>query len=94
MNIIPGEDRIVVRPLEQSEEKRGTLVIAGTPEKKKRGSVVAVGRRRPEDGGDPLPASIGDCVIFRPCDGDEFTVDGETYFGLRYDSVIATLREG
>lgn len=99
MNIIPGEDRIVVRPLERQ-------ALAGTHETTQRGAVVAVGHRAPhevgaqfiadieDDHGVVLPSLVGDCVVFRPVNGDQFVVDGETYVSLRYDSVIATLREG
>ncbi|MEN6535420.1 MAG: co-chaperone GroES, partial [Bryobacteraceae bacterium] len=80
MRIRPLYDRIVVRRIEQSEERQGGLFIPDSAkEKPQEGEVVAAGKgKRLEDGKVvPLDVKVGDRVLFGKYSGSEIEVDGE-----------------
>ena len=67
VKIKPLADRIVVEPLEETEEMRGGLYIPDTAkEKPQQGTVVAVGPGRRTDKGELLKVEIntGDRVLY------------------------------
>jgi chaperonin GroES len=59
MKVQPLADRVVVEPLEESEEMRGGLYIPDTAkEKPQQGTVVAVGPGRLSDEGERMPVEL------------------------------------
>ncbi|MEK7348655.1 MAG: co-chaperone GroES, partial [Candidatus Eisenbacteria bacterium] len=65
VNVKPLSDRILVRRLEDTEVKRGGIIIPDTAkEKPQQGEVIAVGPGRFEDGKRvPLDVKKGDKVL-------------------------------
>jgi chaperonin GroES len=80
MNIRPLYDRIVVKRVEESEDKTaGGLIIPDTAkEKPQQGEVVAVGKgKRLEDGKlIGLDVQVGDKILFGKYSGSEIKLDG------------------
>jgi chaperonin GroES len=74
--IRPLADRIVVKPLEETEQMRGGLYIPDTAkEKPQQGEVVAVGPGKTEDGKRVAPeVKAGDRVQYGKYSGTEVTV--------------------
>ena len=94
VKIKPLADRIVVEPLEETEEMRGGLYIPDTAkEKPKQGTVVAVGPGRRTDKGELLKVEIntGDRVLYGKYSGTEVTVDGNDYLIVKESDVLAVL---
>ena len=94
MKIKPLADRIVVEPLEETEEMRGGLYIPDTAkEKPQQGTVVAVGPgRRTEEGALlKVEVSTGDRVLYGKYSGTEVTVDGTDYLIVKESDVLAVL---
>ena len=92
--IKPLADRIVVEPLEETEEMRGGLYIPDTAkEKPQQGTVVAVGPGRRTDKGELLKVEIntGDRVLYGKYSGTEVTVDGNDYLIVKESDVLAVL---
>jgi len=92
--IKPLADRIVVEPLEETEEMRGGLYIPDTAkEKPQQGTVVAVGPGRRTDQGELLKVEIstGDRVLYGKYSGTEVTVDGKDYLIVKESDVLAVL---
>lgn len=90
--ITPLADRVVVKPLEESEEMRGGLYIPDTAkEKPQQGEVIAVGPGRLSDEGKRLApdVSAGDKVLYGKYSGTEVTVAGEQYLILRESDILA-----
>lgn len=93
--IRPLADRIVIKPLEDTEQMRGGLYIPDTAkEKPQQGEVVAVGPGKMTDDGNRIPAEVkeGDRVLYGKYSGTEVTVAEEQYLILRESDVLAIIK--
>jgi len=94
LKVRPLADRIVVKPLEETEQMRGGLYIPDTAkEKPQQGEVVAVGPGKLTDEGQRLPmeVKVGDKVLYGKYSGTEVTIGDEQYLILRESDVLAIL---
>ena len=93
VKVNPLADRVVVKPLEESEQMRGGLYIPDTAkEKPQQGDVVAVGPGRFEkDKRVPMDVKVGDKVLYGKYSGTEVTLDGEQYLILRETDILAVV---
>ncbi|MDH3733818.1 MAG: co-chaperone GroES [Gemmatimonadota bacterium] len=92
VSITPMSDRVVIEPLEDSEEMRGGLYIPDTAkEKPQQGVVVAVGPGRQNDDGDriAMEVSVGDRVLYGKYAGTEVTIEGGQYLIVKEGDVLA-----
>src|SRR5687768_17414831 len=93
--VSPLADRVVIKPLEETETMRGGLYIPDTAkEKPQQGEVVAVGPGKfDERGGQriPMDVKVGDKILYGKYSGTEVTVDGEQYLILRESDVLAVV---
>jgi chaperonin GroES len=96
MNVRPLRDRILVKRLEEGEQRVGGIIIPDTAkEKPQQGKVVAVGTGRVNDAGKvfPLDVKAGDRILFGKYAGTEIKLDGEEYLIVREDEVLAVFEE-
>ena len=94
MNVRPLYDRIVVKRVEEKEQKIGGLFIPdNAKEKPQEGEVVAVGKGKRLDDGKlvPLDVKVGDRILFGKYSGSEIKLDGEEYMIMREDEVLGIL---
>ncbi len=94
MQLRPLYDRIVVRRIEQQEQKQGGIIIPDSAkEKPQEAEVVAVGRgKRLEDGTVvPLDVKVGDRILFGKYSGSEVKMDGQEYLIMREDEVLGVI---
>lgn len=94
MNLRPLADRIVVKLIEQEEEKRGGIIIPDTAkEKPEKGEVIAIGPGKLLDNGNRAPMEVkkGDKVIFQKYGGHEIKVDGKEIMILSESDVMAVV---
>jgi chaperonin GroES len=92
--ITPLADRVVVKPLEETEEMRGGLYIPDTAkEKPQQGEVIAVGPGRLSDEGKRLAPDVseGDTVLYGKYSGTEVNVGGD-YLILRESDILAIIK--
>ncbi len=92
--IQPLADRVVVKPLEETEEMRGGLYIPDTAkEKPQQGEIVAVGPGKLSDEGKRIEpdVKVGQRVLYGKYSGTEVTVDGEEYLILRESDILAVI---
>ena len=91
VKVNPLADRVVARPLEESEQMRGGLYIPDTAkEKPQQGEIVAAGPGRFEKNERvPMDVKVGDRVLYGKYSGTEVTLDGETYLILRESDILA-----
>src|SRR5579884_3028189 len=97
MDIRPLHDRVIVRRLEESEQKVGGIIIPDTAkEKPQQGKVVAAGNGRVNDEGKcvALDVKAGDLILFGKYTGQEVKLDGEEYLIMREDEVLAVIEGG
>jgi chaperonin GroES len=91
MNVRPLRDRILVKRVEEQEQRVGGIIIPDTAkEKPQTAKVVAVGNGRVNDKGDvfPLDVKVNEYVLVGKYAGTEIKLDGEDYLILREDEVL------
>jgi chaperonin GroES len=94
VTVKPLADRVVVKPLEESEQMRGGLYIPDTAkEKPSQGEVVAVGPGKVSDEGARLEmdVKVGDRVLYGKYSGTDVTLDGVEYLILRESDILAVI---
>ena len=97
MNLTPLHDRIVVRRLEEGEQKAGSIIIPDTAkEKPQQGTVIAAGSGKAGADGTrvPLDVKTGDLILFGKYTSQEITLDGEELLILREDEVLGVIDGG
>ncbi len=95
VSIQPLADRVVLRPMDETEQQRGGLFIPATVrEKPQQGKVVAVGPGRYEKGVRvPMELSVGQTVLYDRYSGGEVTLDNEQYLIIEESEVLAIVSE-
>jgi chaperonin GroES len=93
MNIKPLSDRVVVKPLEEMEVKKGSIIIPDTAkERPMQGEVMAAGPGKTEDGKlVPMSVKKGDKILYGKYSGTEVTVDDVEYLIMRESDILATI---
>ncbi len=94
MNLRPLHDRIMVRKLEEAEQKVGNIIIPDSAkEKPQQAEVIAVGNGKLLETGEraPLDVKAGDRILFGKYSGSETKIDGDEYLILKEDEILAVL---
>jgi len=94
MNIRPLYDRIVVKRIEEQEQKVGGLFIPDSAkEKPQEGEVVAVGKGKRLEAGKviPLDVQVGDRILFGKYSGSDIKLDQDEFLIMREDEVLGIL---
>ena len=92
--IRPLSDRVIVKRLEEQEQKsRGGIIIPDTAkEKPQEGEVIAVGSGKREDGKViGLDVKKGDRVLFGKYSGSEIKLDGVEHLILREEDILGVV---
>ena len=91
VNMKPLGDRVVVRPLEETEEMRGGLYIPDTAkEKPLQGEIIAVGPGRFEKGERvPMELSVGQKVLYSKYAGTEVRLGNDELLIIKESDVLA-----
>ena len=99
MNVQPLSDRVLVKPLTESETTKSGIIIPDTVEKEKpeKGEIIAVGPGKMLDNGQraPMTVKIGDKVIFKNSYGTKEIpkdiVDGKELYLIEESDVLAVI---
>jgi chaperonin GroES len=93
IKVQPLADRVVVRPLEDTEEMRGGLYIPDTAkEKPQQGELIAVGPGRFEKGQRvPMELRVGQRVLYAKYSGAEITIEDEEVLIIKESDVLAVI---
>jgi len=94
MKARPLHDRILVKRIEEGEQKVGGIIIPDTAkEKPQQGKVVAVGGGKVKDDGGRIALDVkeGDTILFGKYSGQEIKLDGEEFLIMREEEVLAIL---
>lgn len=91
MNLKPLGDNVVVKQAEAEEQTKSGLFIPDTvKEKPQKGTVVAVGEGKFEDGARvPVDVKVGDVVIYGKYGGTDVKIDDVEYKILRASDIYA-----
>ncbi len=94
-NITPLHDRVIIRRIEDNENKTaGGLFIPDTAkEKPQEGEVIAAGEGKYKEDGtrQALDVKKGDRVLFGKYSGSEIKLDGEEYIIMREDEILGII---
>jgi chaperonin GroES len=95
IEIQPLGDRVVIKPAEAETQRASGLYVADTAkEKPQKGTVVAVGPGRWEDGQtEPMNVTVGDTVLFAKYAGTEIRVNDEDVLIMSQKDVLAKISE-
>jgi len=93
MTVKPLADRVLIKPGEPVEVKKGGIIIPDTAkEKPQQGEVVATGPGRTEDGKlVPMEVKAGDKILYGKYSGTEVTVDDVEYLIMRESDILAVI---
>ncbi len=94
MIVKPLADRVVVKPLEEVEMKKGGIIIPDTAkEKPMEGEVIEVGPGRIEEGKRlPLEVKKGDRILYGKYSGTEVSISGEELLIMRESDIFAVIQ--
>ena len=93
MNVRPLRDRVLVKRVEEQEQRIGGIIIPDTAkEKPQEGRVVAVGPGKREDGKLIAPdVKAGDRILFGKYSGNEIVLDGEEHVVMHEEDILGVL---
>jgi chaperonin GroES len=93
VKIQPLADRVVIKPLEETEQMKGGLYIPDTAkEKPMQGEIIAVGAGRVEKGDRvPMELKVGNKVLFGKYSGTEVKLDDEELLIIKESDVLAVI---
>ena len=94
VKVQPLGDRVVIKPLEETEEMRGGLYIPDTAkEKPQQGEVMAVGPGRYDEQGKrvPMELKVGQRVLYGKYSGTEVTLDDTEVLIVKESDVLAVI---
>jgi len=94
VQIRPLGDRVLVKPIDEPEKKKGGIIIPDTAkEKPQQGEVVAVGKGRILESGERVALEVkkGDKVLFRRYSGTEINIEEEKYLILGESDILAMI---
>ena len=93
MQIQPLGDRVVVKPAEPESQRPSGIYVAETAkEKPQKGTILAVGPGKWEDGQvEPMNVAVGDTVLFAKYAGTEIKLDNEDVLILSQKDILAKI---
>ena len=95
MKIRPLQDRVIVKRLEDEDERtKGGIIIPDTAkEKPQRGKVIAAGKGKVNEDGKVIALDVkkGDIILFGKYAGSEIKIDGEEHLIMREDDILAVV---
>lgn len=94
MAVKPLADRVLVKRMEEEEQKIGSLYVPDTAkEKPQKAKVISVGPGKTDDNGKLHPLSVkpGDVVLISKWGGTEVKIKGEEHLILREDDILGVI---
>jgi chaperonin GroES len=93
IQINPLGDRVVVKPAEAESQRPSGIYVAETAkEKPQKGTIMAVGPGKWEDGKlEPMSVEVGDTVLFAKYAGTEIKLNDEDVLILSQKDVLAKI---
>jgi chaperonin GroES len=94
MNVRPLHDRIIVRRLDEGEQKIGGIIIPDSAkEKPQQGKILAVGDGKVTEDGNRIAMDVrpGNVILFGKYSGQDIKIDGEDYLIVKEDEVLAVI---
>ncbi len=94
MDLRPLHDRVLVKRLDEGEQRRGGIIIPDSAkEKPQQAEVVAVGNGKLLESGEraSIEVKAGDRILFGKYSGSEIKIETDEYLILREDEILGVL---
>lgn len=94
MDLRPLHDRVLVKRLDEGEQRLGGIIIPDSAkEKPQQAEVMAVGNGKLLDSGErsEMEVKSGDRILFGKYSGAEIKINGNEYLILREDEILGVL---
>ena len=94
VTIQPLGDRVLVKPIEKGEERKGGIIIPDTAkEKPMEGKIVSAGPGKRDDSGKLIPMDVkaGDRILYGKYSGTEIKIDDEELLIMHQDDILGIL---
>ena len=94
--LIPFNDRVIIKPIEETEQMYGNIVIPDMgKEKPEMGEVISVGPGRQTEFGQfiRVNAKVGDIVLVPKIGTLRIDFEGEEYYIAQDREILATVKE-
>ena len=94
LKIKPLGDRVLVEPIEETETKKGGIIIPDSAkEKPQESKVIALGTGKIDDNGKKVAfeVKVGDIVLTNKYGGTEIKIDDVEYKILNQDDILAVV---
>ena len=94
--LIPQNDRVLIKPVDEGEQMYGNIVIPDMgKEKPEMGEVVAIGPGRMSEFGKfiPVNAKVGEVVLVPKIGTLRFDYEGEEYYIIQDREILASIKE-
>ena len=95
VKIQPLGDRVLVKPVEAKEMKRGGIIIPDSAkEKPQEGVIAACGKGKTTDDGKviALDVKVGDKILYGKYSGSEIKLDDEDFLIMHQDDILGILK--
>ena len=95
VKIQPLGDRVLVKPVEAKEMKRGGIIIPDSAkEKPQEGVIAACGKGKTTEDGKviALDVKVGDKILYGKYSGSEIKLDDEDYLIMHQDDILGILK--
>ena len=96
MKIKPLGDRVIVKPTEEKEVKKGGIIIPDTAkEKPQEGEVIAVGPGKVDETGKKIPMDVkaGDKILYGKYSGTEIKIDDKEYLIMHQEDILGIVEK-
>jgi chaperonin GroES len=95
MQFQPLGDRVLVKPVEQKEVKKGGIIIPETAkEKPQEGEIIAIGKGKITNDGKVLPMDVkpGDKILYGKYSGTEVKLDDVEYLIMSQEDILGIVK--
>jgi chaperonin GroES len=94
MDLRPLHDRVLVKRLEEGEQRQGGIIIPDSAKEKPQQALVkAVGIGKLMESGERVAPEVkpGDRILFGKYSGSEIKIDGDEFLILKEDEILGVL---
>ena len=96
MKLQPVDERVVIKPLEETEKKVGSIIIPETAKERPQiGEIIALGDDVPKKEGGKLLSEIlkvGDKVVYSKYGGTEIKIEDEEFLIVNRSDILAVIK--
>ena len=90
----PLSDRVLVKPMEKEQEKKGGIIIPDTAkEKPQEGEIIAAGPGKRDENGKiiPMDVKVGDKILYGKYSGTEIKIEDQEYLIMHQEDILGVI---